>query len=139
MKTLFLLPLLLVVSLAGAQSSSIQFIDGWIKQLPPVIPMRAGYVRIKNTGDAAKNISSLSSTAFEKVQMHETKMVDGVMKMIELEQLQIPPQAEVEFKPGGKHMMLIDPVQPLQIGDMVDITANFTDGSHQSFPLEVKK
>ena len=139
MKKLLVLSLLLAFSFAHAQTSGIQFVDGWIKQLPPVIPMRAGYVVIKNTGATPKTITTLSSDAFDKVEIHETRMADGVMKMIELENLVIPPGGQVELKPGGKHMMLIAPKQPMQIGDEIELQANFDDGSQQRIMLKVKK
>ena len=140
MKKLWILSLLLTFSFAQAQTAGgVQFIDGWIKQLPPVIPMRAGYVMIKNTGATPKTITSLSSAAFDKVEIHETKMADGVMKMIELNQLVIPPGGQVELKPGGKHMMLIAPKQTMQIGDTIELQVNFADGAQQTISLQVKK
>ncbi len=139
MKKLFLLPLLLAFSVAHAQTSGVQFVDGWIKQLPPVIPMRAGYVLIKNTEARPKTLTTLQSDAFEKVEIHETKMADGVMKMIELNGLIIPATGQVELKPGARHFMLIAPTGSLQIGDKISIQAHFKDGSEQSFDLVVKK
>jgi copper(I)-binding protein len=139
MKKLLLLSLLLAFSIAQAQTTGVQFSDGWIKQLPPVIPMRAGYVAIKNTGATPKTIISMNSDAFDKVEIHETIMADGVMKMIELENLVIPPGGQVDLKPGGKHMMLIAPKKTMQIGDKIELQVNFDDGSQQRIMLEVKK
>ena len=82
---------------------------------------------------------ALQSTAFEKVEIHETIMADGMMKMIELDSLELPAKSLVELKPGGKHMMLITPVQPLNIGDKVELLVTFEDESTQSVMLEVKK
>ncbi len=139
MKKILFLVLLVVSSTAFSQSSNVQFIDGWIKQLPPVVPMRAGYLQIKNDSDQPMEITALQSNAFKTVEMHETKMDDGMMKMLELDSIKLPAQTTVEFKPGGKHLMLIAPIQPLQIGNMVQVTATFSDASTQSFELEVKK
>lgn len=129
----------LLVSGSAFSANNVQFIDGWIKQLPPVVPMRAGYMQIKNHSSTAQQIVSLQSSSFETVEMHETKMAEGMMKMIELESLEIPEKSTVELKPGGKHLMLITPVQPLQIGDNVEIVITFADETTQSIMLEVKK
>ena len=72
MKKIALLALLLFSTLSQADSSKIRFNDGWIKQLPPVIPMRAGYLQISNPTDQAHTITALHSDAFEKIEMHET-------------------------------------------------------------------
>ncbi|MCK5662544.1 MAG: copper chaperone PCu(A)C [Thiotrichaceae bacterium] len=139
MKKILFLAFLLVSSSAFAENDNVQFIDGWIKQLPPVVPMRAGYMQIKNDSEQPMEIISLKSDAFETVEMHETKMEDGMMKMIELETIPLSAQSIVELKPGGKHLMLIAPIEPLQIGDIVKVIATFSNDSTQSFELEVKK
>ena len=138
MKKILLITFLLV-SGSAFSDNNVQFIDGWIKQLPPVVPMRAGYMKIKNQSSTAQKIVSLQSASFETVEMHETKMAEGMMKMIQLETLEIPEKSTVELKPGGKHLMLITPVQPLQIGDNVEIIVTFADETTQSVILEVKK
>lgn len=139
MKKILLLSLLLFSGSVYSDNSQIQFIDGWIKQLPPVVPMRAGYLQIKNKSAQAQEIVAIQSSAFEKVEMHESKMEDGMMKMIELKSLKIPAKNKIELKPGGKHLMLISPVNALQIGDKVELIATFEDESSQSFLLTVKK
>ncbi len=139
MKKIILLAILLISNSVFAENINVQFIDGWIKQLPPVVPMRAGYMQIKNDSRESMEIISLQSDAFETVEMHETKMEGGMMKMIELETIPLPAQSSVELKPGGKHLMLISPIQPLQIGDIVKVIATFSNNSTQSIELEVKK
>ncbi len=139
MKKIVFLAFLLISASAFSDSNLVQFNNGWIKQLPPVVPMRAGYININNSSPTVKKIVALQSTAFEKVEIHETIMADGMMKMIELDSLELPAKSLVELKPGGKHMMLITPVQPLNIGDKVELLVTFEDESTQSVMLEVKK
>ncbi len=139
MKKILFLAFLFVSSAACSDNNQVQFIDGWIKQLPPVVPMRAGYVQISNLSDEPKKIIALQSSAFETVEMHETKMDEGMMKMIELESFDIPAKGKIELKPGGKHMMLIAPTSPLKIGEEVEVIVTFEDSSTKSVLLMVKK
>lgn len=139
MKKLVFLALLFFSALAQADSTQVQFINGWIKQLPPVIPMRAGYVQINNLSDQNHEIISFQSSAFESIEMHETKMDDGMMKMIEQESIELPSKGLVELKPGSKHLMLIAPTQTLEIGDKIDLTVTFSDDSSQLIQFEVRK
>ncbi len=139
MKKYLLLTLCLLSTGVHADSSQVEFKDGWIKQLPPVVPMRAGYVLIENNAKQDAKLIALQSDAFDRVELHETKMVDGMMKMMELDGLVIPAQSRVELKPGGKHLMLIDPKTPLKIGDQIDLIATFSDEKSQRIQLKVKK
>lgn len=139
MKKLVFLTLFLFSSLSQADSTNVKFINGWIKQLPPVIPMRAGYMQISNRSDQSHEIVAIHSEAFEKVEMHETTMADGMMKMIQQYSIVIPAKGLVELKPGGKHLMLIAPKQAMQIGDMIDLTVSFSDETSRQIQLEVRK
>ncbi len=139
MKRVILLSLLFFTAVSQADGTNIQFLNGWIKQLPQVVPIRAGYLLIKNSGNKDYEITGFSSEDFEKVEMHETKMVDDIMKMVELENIDLPANSQVELKPGGKHLMMITPLLTLQIGDIVELNVTFSDDTTQQIQLEVKK
>ena len=112
--------------------------DGWIKQLPPSVPMRAGYFTINNNGTSADRLLSASSPAFNKIEMHETRMADGMMSMNQLMDVPVDAGVTVEFKPGGLHLMLMGIKQPLEVGDKVPVTLTFESGE-QTIELEVRK
>lgn len=139
MRYLSLAFLLLFASIGHAQTSKIQFNHGWIKQLPPVVPMRAAYMQINNPGAQAVTISRISSDAFEMVEMHETQMADGMMKMVQLHSIELPANSLVELKPGARHLMLMSPKRPINIGDRIPLNIVFSDGSTQTVQLDVRK
>jgi periplasmic copper chaperone A len=139
MKNLFAIILCLFSVQLLADSSKVEFSNGWIKQLPPVVPMRAGYVKITNSSKQDVSITGMQSDAFETVEMHETTMKDGVMKMVQRESWVIPANGSIELKPGSKHIMLINPIHPLAIGDKVDLIVTFSDLKAQKIQLEVKQ
>lgn len=85
----------------------------WIKNAPPVVPVRAAYLTFENTGSEDIEIKHLSSPSFGSVEMHETKKVDGIYTMLELKQLIIPAHSQIVFQPKGKHIMLMMPKQSL--------------------------
>lgn len=134
--------LLLLIGLAPgihADTSQIRFTKGWIRHLPPVVPMRAGYVQIKNNSKQAHEIIAFQSEAFERVELHETMVLDGAMSMMELDSLPLPANSTEELKPGGKHLMLIRPKQTLEIGQDINVIVTFKDGTSTNVQLEVKK
>lgn len=139
MKNSLLIALLLVSGITFADSARVSFHQGWIKNLPPVVPVRAGYIQIKNPGDVPVEIISLESDLFESVEIHETVMENGMMKMDALDKIVLPPKTTVVLKPGEKHIMLITQKFPLAIGDTVNVTVTFNDQKTQIIQLEVKQ
>ena len=129
---------LLLSQVSIADSSQIEFSDGWIKDLPPVVPMRAGYLTIENRGQQAVRITGLQSDAFARVELHETVMQDGLMRMVEIENLEIAPGAVVELKPGGKHLMLIAPLTALEPGAEIELSVDFDDGGSLKTQLPIR-
>lgn len=74
-------------------------------------------------------LESANSPAANVVELHETVEEDGVMRMIpHPEGFPVPAGGSLEMKPGGKHVMLIDIVQPLDAGDSVELTLAFGNG-----------
>ena len=131
--------LLLILSiLPFTIQADVVFKDAWIKNLPPSVPVRAGYMSIENTGSKAVSILSVSSKAFTNIEVHETTMKDGMMHMGSVPELTINPHSTVMLQPGGMHLMM-NPNKPTQIGDNVAITVKLSDGTQQQLNFMVKK
>ena len=140
MKRTLLAGLILLPMSLLADSSQVLFTNGWLKQLPPVVPLRAGYISIENNSDQNHEIIAFQSDAFEAVEMHETRMQqDGTMRMVELESIPLPAKSLVELKPGGRHLMLVTPKQAMQLGDQINLVVTFSDASSQAIQLEVRR
>ena len=83
--------------------------------------MLAGYVSLRNAGDAPLTIVGADSAAFRSVSLHESVEEGGVERMHALDRFAIVPGRSVTFAPGGKHLMLIQPARQLKSGDTVRI------------------
>ncbi len=84
----------------------------------------AGYLKLSNQGVADRLISATSPAA-ASVEMHSMSMEGDVMKMREVEAIDVPRGATVELKPGGYHLMLMGLKVPLKSGDRVPMTLKF--------------
>lgn len=93
--------------------------DGWIRLVPGGMPMHAGFARIDNPCNAAFTVTGVSGDAYADASLHETTLVDGISRMRALPSLVLPAHGGVELKPGGMHLMLMDPKKPLKPGDHV--------------------
>jgi len=110
----------------GYKVGTLQIIHPWSRATPKGAPVAAGYMVLKNEGSEPERLIGGETSAARAFQLHEMTMDGNVMKMRELTGgLTIPPGATVELKPGGYHVMFVDPVQPFVEGQMVKATLIF--------------
>jgi len=120
--------LFMMVSAVAHAEGKLGVYDAWIRAAPPGSEMLAGYVTLKNTGDARVSILTVQSNAFREASIHETIVVHGVAKMRELPRLDLEPGATIELKPGGRHLMLSAPREKIGIGDKIEMVFLLADG-----------
>jgi len=122
--------LFLLLSLAPALVHAELLIENaWVKNAPHVVPARAAYLKISNTSSTVETISHFSSTHFKMVEVHETRLNNGVYSMHQLDIIQIEPHSSVELKPKGKHLMLMMPTEPLNMLKHIQLTIHYHNGS----------
>lgn len=85
----------------------------------------AGYAVIRNAADAPDRLVAARSDAFGRIELHTHAMVDGVMRMRQVEAIDVPANGEAKLEPGGLHIMLFEPTRPLAEGDLFDMTLTF--------------
>jgi copper(I)-binding protein len=130
---------LLLALPACARECAPQVRDGWIRLTPVKMPMMAGFGRIENRCPRPVTIVGASSPAFADVSLHETRVVGGVSRMRALPELRIAPDASAVLKPGGMHMMLMEPRAPLKEGSRVVVEFALKGGGVLRGELEVRK
>lgn len=88
--------------------------------------MRTGgaYLSLENKGPADRLLSASSPVAAE-VQLHVMKMEGDVMRMREVEAIDLPTGQTVTLAPGGLHVMLVGLKAPLKQGDKFPLTLKF--------------
>ena len=79
-----------------------------------------------------------ASTVAGVVELHEMAMDNNVMKMRAIPGLDLPAGREVQLKPGGYHVMLLDLKRPLKAGEKVQIELRLEtrDGKRVTQPVE---
>lgn len=109
-------------------AAQLSLVNAWIPQAPPGAGAMAGYLTITNTGDTAVDVLAAQSDRFRMVSVHETVIENGVARMRELTRLELAPGKTVQFKPGGMHLMLMQPRSEVMPGEQVEITFLLSDG-----------
>lgn len=85
----------------------------------------AVYLTLRNDGGEPDRLTGGETTAATSAQIHESRMVDDVMRMQRVDGLDIRPGEPVVLKPGGIHIMLLGLTKPLIEGEEIDLTLHF--------------
>jgi copper(I)-binding protein len=133
---IYFLTTLFLFSIAFA-TDSIMVHDAWVRSAPPNAKVLAAYMIIVNKSGEPRKLTAVSSSRFDKVEMHKTEMHGEMMKMIPQKELEILPGGTLVLEPGGYHLMLMEPKSVPQEGEEVDIELHFDNGQtlHISVPV----
>lgn len=111
----------------------------WARELPPVAHTGAAYLSIHNTGTQADRLLSATSPVAARVEMHSHEHAAGMMRMQQVEAVALPAGQQVDFAPGGLHLMLIGLRQPLAAGQDFTLELNFEHAGRVQVQVEVRK
>lgn len=128
-----------VLSPACARDCAPQVREGWVRLIPGGMPMQGGFGRIENHCATPVTIVAVRSPAYARVELHETRTVAGVSRMRVVPELRIAPDAAAVLKPGGLHLMLMQPHAPLKPGSKVAVEFELQDGGVLRGEFEVRK
>ncbi len=114
---------------AHAGDAGLMVSDAWVRLAPTSLKTHGGYLTIMNHGKETQELTSASSENYQSVQMHVSRIENGVATMQRLESVEIPAGGAAEFQPGGLHLMLLGAKKPLQEGGTVPIHLGFGSGA----------
>jgi periplasmic copper chaperone A len=118
------LPFLCAIALAAETAGAcedLQVRQAWIREAPPGAAVMAGYAQLHNTGKQSLTLDGARSPSFGQVEIHRMETDQGQMRMRAEPRLLLEPDATVSLEPGGLHLMLMAPKQPLKAGQPVTI------------------
>ncbi len=121
--------LLAVICVASsAQAADLTVRDAWARATAGQSKIGAAYLTLKNTGAAADRLLSATTPVAGSVELHTTIQDGDVMRMQKLDTIDLAPDASVEFKQSGLHIMLVDVAAPLKQGGSFPLTLTFASG-----------
>jgi len=122
---------------AAAQSADIQIKDAWARATPGAAQTAAAYVTILSAvGD---RLTAVSTPVAQKADLHNMTMDGSVMKMRQVDAIDLPAGQTVTLKPGGYHIMLTGLAKPLKDGDTFPLTLTFDKASARDVTVAVQK
>lgn len=111
----------------------------WIREAAPGVDVMAAYFVLENLTDKPLTLTAVSSPDFASAMMHQSVVKDGQESMQEVPQVVIPPHGSFEFKPGGYHVMLMQPKKNMYSGDTASLMLTFSDGSKLDIYANVRR
>jgi copper(I)-binding protein len=131
--TLLLLTSLLVLNACNSPGD-LDVHQAWVR------PTAAGdnaavYLTLHNHSSVDDELIGATATVADVVEIHETSMDDGVMKMEMISSVPVAADEEIIFTPGGFHLMLVNIKEELTLGDHIGLILHFR--VHEDIVVEV--
>ena len=109
----------------------------WARELPPNAPAGAAFFTVRNAG-AADRLIGASTPQAQKSELHTHTHADGMMKMQQVQAVDIPAKGEARFQPGGNHVMLFGMSKPLKAGEQFPLTLEFEKAGKVEVQVKVE-
>lgn len=119
------------------QAGTLKIEHPWSRPTAAGVSVGVGYMVIVNTGQADALVDASTPVA-ERVELHQTRMDGGMMKMRRVGKVDLPVGATVRLEPGGLHMMLIGLKQPLAEGAKLPLVLRFEKAGEVKVELKVE-
>lgn len=89
--------------------------------------MGAVYLTVVNSGSQGDRLLRVATTLARDAELHETREEKGVMSMVPSpEGFEVAAGGTLKLEPGGKHVMLVDPIVPTDSkGATIPLTVHF--------------
>ncbi|WP_228991817.1 copper chaperone PCu(A)C [Streptomyces sp. DH8] len=124
------------LTLAGCSSSGepdLEIVGAYLPQ--PVSDMAAGFLVVRNQGDAGDRLTSVTSPLSDDVTIHETKD----RKMRKVSSFEVPAGGELDLERGGNHIMFMKLKQKPKQGEKVSVELHFEKAGPITVDLPVKE
>jgi len=95
------------------------------------------YFKIINEGSEPDVLIAVDTPAANSATLHESKEVDGIMRMDHVPALTIPAGSSVSLQPGSYHIMLMMLAAPLKRGEIFPLTLSFEHAGNVTITVEI--
>lgn len=103
----------------------------------PGQPTGGGFLKLENKGDADRLLSA-SAGVSNSVELHTMKMEGDVMRMRQVDAIELPAGKTVELKPGGYHIMFMGLKAPLKAGDSFPVKLKFEKAGEVTVDVKIE-
>ncbi|RJG13353.1 copper chaperone PCu(A)C [Pseudomonas cavernicola] len=127
------------VSAQEYQAGDLHIEHPWSREMPTNAPTAAAYFVVHNQGTSADRLLGADTPAAGKAELHEHVHKDGLMKMQQVQAVDIPAGGEAAFASMGYHVMLFNLTQQLRDGERFPLTLHFEKAGDVKVEVAVQK
>jgi copper(I)-binding protein len=117
----------------------VTIIDPYVRAVPPGQTVSAAFLQLENKSAETRYVVNATSPVSNVVELHSHVHENGMMKMRQIDSIEIPANGKAVLEPGGLHIMLIGLHDALKIDQKVSITLEFKNGTSQTIEAPVRK
>lgn len=107
------------------QVGELKIAHPWTRATAPAAKMGGVFLSVNNLSAEGDTLIKAESSVAEQTELHQMEMIDGVMKMRQVNNIAVPAKGELKLAPGGLHIMLINLKQPLKEGEKIPLKLTF--------------
>lgn len=122
--------------MTAAAQAQVMVQEPWVRATVAQQNATGAFMRLSST--TGSTLVQADSNVAKHVEIHEMAMENDVMKMRQIPGIALPAGQQVELKPGGYHIMLIDLSQQVREGDYVPLVLTFegADGKRETITID---
>ncbi len=106
-----------------AAPNTVTIENAWTRATPGHSDIGAVFLTV--TSPTADRLIAATTPAAGRAELHVHRMEDGVMKMRQVDGIDLPASKKVTLAPHGYHVMLFGLKAPLKSGDRLPLTLSF--------------
>ena len=119
-----------------AVTENLEISGGFARATAPLAKVGATFLTIRSLG-AADRLVGFASPLCNRPELHTHINDDGIMRMRQVEAIEVPAGGVAELKPGGFHLMMIDLNEQLVEGGTVALTLVFEKAGEVALEVPV--
>jgi len=120
---------------AGAAHAQVTVKEPWVRATVPQQKATGAFMRLQSAVPA--RLVSASSPLTPDVEIHEMSMEGDVMRMRQVQAVELPAGQTVALKPGGYHIMFLNLTKQVREGDTVPVTLTIETRDGKRTPVKV--
>lgn len=125
-----------LLALGGCQAKQTYVDKGYVRLAAVKGQPAAAYFTLHG-GPKDLTLLSVNTEYAIRSEMHESMTAGGMSSMKPIDHLALPANGTLEFKPGGRHVMLYDVNPEIVPGRTLALTFTFSDGTRLAYPALV--
>ncbi len=123
----------------AAEKNKMSVTEAWSRARAANATVGGAYMTLHNMGGEEDRLVAASSPIADHVEIHNSTMKEGVMKMMKTDDLLVPSGETVMLKPGGYHVMLMGLKKPLAMGTEFPVILKFAQAGEITVTVHVKE